>query len=114
VSALLPCPFCLADAVEGCVEDGDSLDNGGHFIQCTEAACGATTPLRFACGDDPKPLLREQWNRRASITLTPDDEAQVEAVARAICLESEGSEDRWFDYEPEAKSAIRTLKEMKR
>lgn len=72
-SGLLRCPFCDAAAAEGCIEDGDSLDNGGHFIQCTEAACGATTSLRFACGDDPKPLLREQWNRRAAITLNEDD-----------------------------------------
>lgn len=48
-----------------------------------------------------------------AVILNPDDEVQVEAVARAICLVSEGSEDRWFDYEPEAKAAILVLKEMK-
>lgn len=48
-----------------------------------------------------------------AITLNLDSAAQVEAAARAICLESEESEDRWFDYEPEAKAAIQSLRGMK-
>ena len=62
-AALLPCPFCGYEAVEGEI-GGDGDDAGGHFIQCSNGMCGASTNLRFACGDDPKPLLREQWNRR--------------------------------------------------
>lgn len=63
---LLLCPFCGGYAVESQVDDQDSPDCGGHFIQCTEATCGASSALIFACGDDPKPLLRERWNRRIS------------------------------------------------
>ena len=39
-------------------------DEGGWFIECSNALCGLTTPLMFACMDDPKPTLRERWNRR--------------------------------------------------
>lgn len=64
---LLPCPFCGGMAEHGNIAD-DCMpphpDQGGHFIQCANNACGASTNLRFSCGDDPKPLLAEQWNRR--------------------------------------------------
>lgn len=39
-------------------------DAGGRYIACD--ACDASTGLRFACGDDPTPLLMEQWNRRTA------------------------------------------------
>lgn len=38
--------------------------SGGYFIACP--ACGGSTGLRYACGDDPRPLLIEQWNRRTA------------------------------------------------
>jgi sarcosine oxidase delta subunit len=66
---LLPCPFCGEFAEFGQIAD-DCMpphpDQGGHFIQCTNNACGASTNLRFAFRDDPRPLLAEQWNRRAA------------------------------------------------
>lgn len=62
---LLPCPFCGADAEFGEVEGGkDDPNTGGRFVQCTNRLCAASSALIFACGDDPKPLLLERWNRR--------------------------------------------------
>jgi hypothetical protein len=61
---LLPCPFCGSPAEFGSVNEPGCSDHGGHFIQCTNGRCLATTCMRFDCGDDPKPLLVEQWNRR--------------------------------------------------
>jgi hypothetical protein len=56
-----PCP-CCGHAAGFDVATGD--DEGGHFVACLNPRCGISTPLIFACGDDPKPLLRERWNRR--------------------------------------------------
>jgi len=60
-NGLAPCP-CCGSAAEFGVATGD--DEGGHFVYCTNKLCGLTTPLMFACMDDPKPLLAERWNRR--------------------------------------------------
>ena len=66
--ALKPCPFCGADDAEyGYVDDEESPDHGGHFIQCPHARCGASVGLIFNNGEDPKPLLVERWNRRAGL-----------------------------------------------
>ena len=62
-SGLLPCPFCGGDAEYGEV-GGEGGDAGGQFVQCTNAMCGASSALIFPCGDEPKPLLAERWNRR--------------------------------------------------
>ena len=71
--ALLPCPFCGASAA---VQNESPADNsGGYFVECK--SCGASTNLRYACGDDPVPLLVEQWNARAPQA----EEAQAAPVA---------------------------------
>ena len=58
---LLPCPFCSNADIS--IKNENPMDNsGGYFIECP--GCGASTSLRFACGDDPTHLLAEQWNRR--------------------------------------------------
>ncbi|MFM1991302.1 MAG: hypothetical protein RJA99_4259 [Pseudomonadota bacterium] len=57
---LKPCPFCGGKAFF------DQEDGGGHFVMCDR--CSASTNLRYACGDDPRPLLAEQWNRRTNPT----------------------------------------------
>lgn len=75
---LKPCPFCGGEAVTGCIdtETQDHPDEGGHFISCNK--CGASTGLRFACGEDPLPLLMEAWNKR-----THDAEA-IKSELRAL------------------------------
>lgn len=62
---LLPCPFC-GNSKNLAILNERPDHSGGYFIACH--ACEASTGLRFACGDDPKPLLTEQWNRRAALT----------------------------------------------
>lgn len=59
---LLPCAHCGSSRAAISNQDPDHL-SGGYYIECQD--CGASTGLRFACGEDPKPLLVEQWNRRA-------------------------------------------------
>ena len=56
-----PCPCCGSAAAFGAAT-GD--DEGAHFVHCTNALCGLTTNLMFACMDNPKPILAERWNRR--------------------------------------------------
>ena len=63
-ASLKPCPFCGYEAVFGEIGDKDHSDFGGHFIQCTNGACGASSNLQFALKTDPRPLLAERWNRR--------------------------------------------------
>lgn len=67
---LKPCPFCGGAAEMDCVrsEAGDDPNEGGYFIACL--ACDCSTGLRFACGEDPRPLLVEAWNRLAPEGLT--------------------------------------------
>jgi hypothetical protein len=71
---LLPCPFCGNDKNIK-ITNERSDNSGGYFIDCPE--CHASTGLRFAAGDDPSPLLSEQWNRRAP----QPTEAQQKPVA---------------------------------
>jgi hypothetical protein len=79
---LLPCPFCGGYAEYGEV-GGEGDDAGGQFIQCTDARCGASSALIFPCGDEPKPLLRECWNRRNDRhPEAQNSEAQWEAAER--------------------------------
>lgn len=81
VDALLPCPFCgTADGIK--IENVAADLGGGYYIACPK--CQASTGLRFACGEDPKPLLVEQWNRRATPTapVAPSDWKWREAVEK--------------------------------
>jgi hypothetical protein len=81
----LPCPLCNHESELGQIKDGD--DAGGYFIQCTYGACGISTPLRFACGDDPKPLLLSRWNTRARLALLESvlAEAKRECIMTPFC-----------------------------
>lgn len=59
---LKPCPFCGGEATF------DHDDNGWNWIECL--ACGASTNARVSAMDDCKPLLLEQWNKRAPFRYT--------------------------------------------
>ena len=61
---LKPCPFCGSGAELQQVQDEDSENFGGYFIECR--VCHCSTDLRFSCGDDARPLIIEKWNRRVA------------------------------------------------
>ena len=63
--ALSPCPFCGGDAMFTVEQRENHPDYGGHSAMC--GTCGAGICYVFACGDDPRPILMEQWNRRAAL-----------------------------------------------
>lgn len=63
--SLKPCPFCGGAAAFGQAPDNEFDPNsGGHFIQCTNQRCEASSALVFAAMDDPDRELAERWNRR--------------------------------------------------
>ena len=62
---LKPCPFCGGNAEFD--EVGEGQDAGGHFVQCLNSACGASSALIFPLMDDVKALLMERWNRRPNV-----------------------------------------------
>ena len=63
--SLKPCPFCGGAAAFGQAPDNEFDPNsGGHFIQCTNQRCEASSALVFAAMDDPYRELAERWNRR--------------------------------------------------
>ena len=68
---LLPCPFCGNEKNIAMANEKHD-HSGGYFIACP--ACDASTGLRYAMGDDPHPLLIEQWNRRTHIEALQKDD----------------------------------------
>lgn len=56
---LKPCPCCGGEAVF--VE----LDDGGMVAVCASRGCVASGFARYACGDEPRPLIAETWNTRS-------------------------------------------------
>lgn len=120
---LKPCPFCGGAAEMDCVrsESGEDPNEGGYFIACL--ACDASTGMRFACGDDPKPLLIEQWNRRAALRreahtwwTAARDAATAERrrCALRVALHSQYPITTDFDrgYDKARKDAAETLRTM--
>lgn len=81
MSELKPCPFCGNDRNIALTNEKHD-HSGGYFIACPE--CDASTGLRYAMGDDPRPLLIEAWNRRAQPTqAVPLTTEQVMEIANA-------------------------------
>jgi hypothetical protein len=78
------CPFCGSHGEFGVVNDPDSQDHGGHFVQCTNPRCHGCIGLRFACGDDPRPHLADAWNNRAPDPRIAELEAQLAEASENI------------------------------
>ncbi|MDG9925467.1 MULTISPECIES: hypothetical protein [unclassified Pseudomonas] len=73
---LLPCPCC------GGTAHFIRLECGGQIIECAEKQCVSSGVVRYACGDDPRPLLAEAWNsRRPTAHAQLDVLRQVEQMA---------------------------------
>lgn len=66
---LRPCPFCNGDAMFTVEQRAEHPDIGGHSVMC--GSCGAGIGYVYACGDDPKPILTEMWNRRMTFADIP-------------------------------------------
>jgi hypothetical protein len=79
--ALLPCPFC------GGEPKLTEVEPSGYVVECTNGICNASTNIRYSCGDDARPLVKEQWNRRrAALASGPsgvDEAAAVRGAWRA-------------------------------
>lgn len=89
---LKPCPFCGGAAEFGIVEgDNGHPDIGAHFIGCINDMCAVSTALIFACGDDPKSLLQEKWNRRR-----PPLNQSPGAIARVVETDDYSAEIAWI------------------
>jgi hypothetical protein len=74
---LLPCPFCGGEPK--LVE----VEPSGYVVECKNGACNASTNIRFSCGEDARPLVREQWNRRRAAS--PQVQG-VDDAARALYM----------------------------
>lgn len=61
---LKPCPFCGGKADFGQVENIDSADYSGCYIQCSNVTCEASSALIFPLKEPVRQLLAERWNRR--------------------------------------------------
>ncbi|MBQ0917504.1 Lar family restriction alleviation protein [Hydrogenophaga aromaticivorans] len=107
---LLPCPFCGNKANIAMANEKHD-HSGGYFIACP--ACDASTGLRYAMGDDPRPLLVEQWNRRAAIEAdrvsrdVPAEWFALLAEARQYVYDEEG-----YCIEPDLACAIEDVDAM--
>lgn len=83
-AGLSPCPFCGGHA-------RPSSRNGlTFFIECQTSYCAIVGPER--CAVD----AASAWNRRAALTINPDDPKQIECVARALWEDQIPDED-WKD-----------------
>lgn len=61
--ALKPCPFCGGKSEFIRIDDDNDPCFGGVVVSCL--GCGASSKVYFPLKEDVKPLLLEQWNRRA-------------------------------------------------
>lgn len=89
--ALLPCPFC------GQVPSLVQALPSGWAVSC--AGCGVGSGIRYSLMEDARPLVAEQWNRRAD--LARPSQAGDERVAREA-----GRAEGWA----EAAGFLETLK----
>lgn len=91
---LKPCPCCGGEAVF--VE----LDDGGMVAVCASRGCVASGVARYACGDEPRPLIAETWNVRAAPAghvVVPREVLKRSIDRWACCAMSQtpGAEEAW-------------------
>ena len=79
---LKPCPFCGGAAEMHQAHDPDGPNDQGYYVECGK--CGASTNLRFSCGEDARPLLMEQWNRRTQDAEALKSERRATVQLRAM------------------------------
>ncbi|HHG5663725.1 TPA: Lar family restriction alleviation protein [Pseudomonas aeruginosa] len=107
MSELKPCPCCGGEAVF--VE----LDDGGMVAVCASRGCVASGVARYACGDEPRPLIAETWNARAALA---GHVVVSEGLLRRISnlfpadMEDDGSgRAGWFPHVRETVAELRAL-----
>ena len=72
--ALLPCPFC------GSAPSLVQALPSGWAVSC--AGCGVGSGIRYSLMEDARPLVAEQWNRRAALAAAPQP-APEQGMTRA-------------------------------
>jgi len=109
---LLPCPFC-GNSKNIAMTNEKHDHSGGYFIACP--VCNASTTLVYACGDDPRPILAEKWNRRAHLASQPEAAQEgwrlvpvdvVQAAANKLALIG-----KIYDGDKESRRLAKTLAE---
>ena len=103
--ALLPCPFCGSNP--SLVQALPS----GWAVSC--AGCGVGSGIRYSLMEDARPLVAEQWNRRADLARPSQagDERVAERIVIALWREEAApgtpsvqklrNADTWVDQAPE-------------
>nr|WP_279089135.1 Lar family restriction alleviation protein [Comamonas thiooxydans] len=85
---LKQCPFC------GCSAHFEKDELQWEWVACV--SCGMQGNRRASCMDDCKPLLAEEWNRRARPEIRPLDTCKVvsdDELAKAFAGTNFGSAD---------------------
>ncbi|MGU3626491.1 Lar family restriction alleviation protein [Comamonas sp. C24C] len=83
------CPFC------GCNAHFEKDELQWEWVACV--SCGMQGNRRASCMDDCKPLLAEEWNRRARPEIQPLDTSKVvsdDELAKAFAGTNFGSADQ--------------------
>lgn len=110
---LLPCPFCGGQARH------EEYGLSQYIVLCGPCDCHLS----------PQESVEDAvnaWNRRAALTINPEDAGQVERVARELCFQrisyTKGSKDRfvwsrwidenWIYHKTAAQATLSALKAL--
>jgi len=89
-TTLEPCPCCGGEARFDMVQNDDSGNYGGWYIECTK--CLLTTRLVFPMKGDVQRELAETWNRRPPSPPESCRDAVIEELAQLADRERDGIE----------------------